>query len=62
MLVALFFMHLKYEKLTTWLYAAFPIILLAVMMGGIFLDNPFRHSGREVEAEAKPPLTSSSHH
>ena len=42
MLVALFFMHLKYEKPTTWLYAFFPIFLLALLLGGVFIDNPFR--------------------
>jgi cytochrome c oxidase subunit 4 len=42
MLVALFFMHLKYEKPTTWLYAVFPLILLALLLGGVFIDNPFR--------------------
>lgn len=42
MLVALFFMHLKYEKPTTWLYAFFPIFLLALLLGGVFIDNPLR--------------------
>lgn len=42
MLVALFFMHLKYEKPLTWMFALFPIILLALLIGGVFLDNPFR--------------------
>ncbi len=42
MLVALFFMHLKYEKPTTWLYAFFPIFLLAILLAGVFIDNPFR--------------------
>jgi len=41
-LVALFFMHLKYESPLTWLYALFPIFLLALLIGGVFLDNPFR--------------------
>lgn len=41
-LVALFFMHLRYESPFTWLYAAFPIILLVILIGGVFLDNPFR--------------------
>lgn len=42
MLVALFFMHLKFESKITWLYAAFPLILLGIMMAGIFIDNPLR--------------------
>lgn len=41
-LVAMFFMHLKYENKITWLYAAFPLILLAILMGGLFIDNPYR--------------------
>jgi cytochrome c oxidase subunit 4 len=42
-LVAMFFMHLKYESPITWLYVFFPIILLALMLGGVFIDNPLRH-------------------
>lgn len=42
MLVAMFFMHLKYEKPVTWLFAAFPIVLLALLLAGVFIDNPFR--------------------
>lgn len=42
MLVALFFMHLKYEKPITWMFAFFPIFLLGLLIGGVFLDNPFR--------------------
>lgn len=41
-LVTLFFMHLKYESPITWLYVLFPIVLLMVMLGGIFIDNPLR--------------------
>lgn len=41
-LVGLFFMHLKYENPLIWLYVAFPIMLLAVLIGGLFVDNPFR--------------------
>ena len=41
-LVAMFFMHLKYEHKVTWLYAAFPLILLAILMAGLFIDNPYR--------------------
>lgn len=41
-LVALYFMHLKYENPLTWLYAGFPLILLAILLGGLFLDNPTR--------------------
>ena len=41
-LVAMFFMHLKYEDPVTWLYVFFPLFLLALMIGLIFIDNPFR--------------------
>ncbi len=43
LLVVLFFMHLKYENPVTWLYAGFPIVLLAVLLAGVFIDNPLRH-------------------
>ena len=41
-LVAMFFMHLKFENKFTIGYAAFPLLLLFILIGGIFLDNPFR--------------------
>ena len=41
-LVALFFMHLKYENPITWLYVAFPILLIFIMLAGVFVDNPNR--------------------
>lgn len=41
-LVGLYFMHLKYEDKVTWLYVLFPIVLLGIMLGGIFIDNPLR--------------------
>lgn len=41
-LVALIFMHLKHENPLTWLYALFPIVLLALLIGLVFLDGPFR--------------------
>lgn len=42
MLVALFFMHLKYESPTTWGYALVPIIVLGLLLAGVFIDNPMR--------------------
>jgi|1048.fasta_scaffold30249_2 cytochrome c oxidase subunit 4 len=41
-LVALFFMHLKYEDKFTWIYAVIPLFLLFLLIGGVFIDNPFR--------------------
>ena len=42
LLVALFFMHLKYEHPMLWMYAVIPLIILALLLGGVFIDNPFR--------------------
>ena len=41
-LVLLFFMHLKYENSTTWAFVLFPIILVFVLIGGVYSDNPLR--------------------
>lgn len=51
-LVTLFFMHLKYENKVTWLYVIFPIMLLFIMIGGVFSDNPFRVHSPPVEIKA----------
>lgn len=63
MLVALFFMHLKYEKPETWLYAAFPIILLACLIGGVYIDNPFRSDNKIYlpEVTTTPSSTPAKH-
>ncbi len=42
LLVAMFFMHLKYEHPLLWLYAAFPLLLLGLLIGLLFIDNPYR--------------------
>lgn len=41
-LVMLYFMHLKFEDKIVWMYAAIPVVLIFIMIGGIFIDNPFR--------------------
>jgi cytochrome c oxidase subunit IV len=41
-LVLFVFMHLKTEDWITWIYATVPIVLLAIMIIGVFIDNPFR--------------------
>ena len=41
-LVLLFFMHLKYESKVTWAFFAFPVILVGVLIGGVYTDNPLR--------------------
>jgi cytochrome c oxidase subunit 4 len=64
-LVALFFMHLKYEHPVTWLYAFFPILLLGFFLTGVFLDNPFRQDGKtgKIPAHIDAPLkTPEAHH
>jgi cytochrome c oxidase subunit IV len=43
MLVALYFMHLKYENPFTWVYAGVPILFLIFLVAGVFLDNPTRN-------------------
>lgn len=41
-LVIFFFMHGKYENKIVWTYMVIPFILLAIMIGGVFTDDPFR--------------------
>lgn len=41
-LVAMFFMHLKFEDKFTWIYAFIPLFLLFLLIAGVFIDNPFR--------------------
>lgn len=38
-LVALFFMHLKFEDSITWAFALFPLSLLALLIGMTILDT-----------------------
>lgn len=52
-LVTLFFMHLKYESPVTWLYVLFPILLLFIMIGGVFSDNPMRFNTQPVAVEGQ---------
>ena len=41
-LVIAFFMHGKYENRIIWAYIILPFVLLAILIGGVFTDNPFR--------------------
>jgi cytochrome c oxidase subunit 4 len=41
-LVGLYFMHLKFENPLVWVYVAFPIVLLFILIGGVLIDNPLR--------------------
>jgi cytochrome c oxidase subunit IV len=66
-IVGLFFMHLKYENPLIWLYVLFPVLLVVIMLGGIFIDNPFRDTPqpngavRLVGMEAPKPLPEGHH-
>ena len=46
-LVVMVFMHLKYESPLTWLYVLCPILLVATMMAGIFVDKPTRPASQQ---------------
>lgn len=41
-LVIAVFMHGKYENKIIWTYILLPFILLFIMIGGVFTDDPFR--------------------
>ena len=41
-LVALFFMHLKFESRLVWMFALVPIIFLVLIVGGTLSDTLFR--------------------
>lgn len=49
LLVAVFFMHLKFEDGITRFFAIVPILLLAIMIGGVFIDKPLRVDPRAPE-------------
>jgi cytochrome c oxidase subunit 4 len=66
-LVIAIFMHGKYENKIIWTYILIPFILLAIMIGGIFTDDPFRDhplpfgaQGQQAAAPAAP--SASAHH
>lgn len=61
LLVALFFMHLKYEDKLTWTYAAFPIVLLGILLAGVFIDNPFRHHYKVEENKVEHSAPAAAH-
>jgi len=48
-LVIYFFMHGKYENRIIWMYILIPFILLAIMIGGVFTDDPFRSRPNPVQ-------------
>lgn len=52
-LVVLIFMHGKYENKILWTYIIIPFVLLAIMIGGIFTDDPFRDRITHFKVEQK---------
>lgn len=52
-LVVTIFMHGKYENSIVTMYIIIPFILLAIMIGGIFTDDPFRDRIQHFTVEAK---------
>ncbi len=41
-IVALYFMHLKFEDRLTWLYAIYPLALLVLLIGFTILEHSTR--------------------
>jgi cytochrome c oxidase subunit 4 len=52
-LVIAVFMHGKYENKIIWTYILIPFVLLAIMIGGVFTDDPFRDRIQHFKVEAK---------
>ena len=50
-LVTLFFMHGRYEGRLTWAFVYYPVILLLLLLGGVFLDYGFRGDENRVIQE-----------
>jgi cytochrome c oxidase subunit 4 len=66
-LVIVIFMHGKYENRILWTYIVIPFILLAIMIGGIFTDDPFRSHPQPVSVDgqssvAAPVAPAAAHH
>lgn len=66
-LVIAIFMHGKYENRILWTYIIIPFILLAIMIGGVFTDDPFRDHPQPLaaggqSAVAAPVAPAAAHH
>jgi cytochrome c oxidase subunit 4 len=65
-LVIAIFMHGRYENKIIWTYILIPFILLAIMIGGIFTDDPFRSHplpfGAQAQQASAPVAPSASAH
>jgi cytochrome c oxidase subunit IV len=61
-LVALIFMHLKHENPLLWLYVFIPLVLVGLLLGGVFIDEPFRTKGQVVDEHYVSESTTAGHH
>ena len=52
-LVIVFFMHGLHESKILWTYILIPFILVVIMIGGTFTDDPFRAKPVPVAVEGK---------
>jgi cytochrome c oxidase subunit 4 len=60
-LVILVFMHGKYENKIIWTYILIPFILLAIMIGGVFTDDPFRSHPQPFDSSNGAEMAAPSH-
>lgn len=51
-LVIVFFMHGLHESKILWTYILIPFVLVIIMIGGTFTDDPFRAKPLPVKVEA----------
>jgi cytochrome c oxidase subunit 4 len=64
-LVIWFFMHGAYENKIIWTYVIIPFILLAIMISGVFTDDPFRAKPQPLKSggeTTEAPAPAASHH
>ena len=63
-LVVLWFMHGKYEGKVTWAFIGYPLIILALLLGGVFLDYTNRGDQTQftVPATIAQPVDHSGDH
>jgi cytochrome c oxidase subunit 4 len=60
-LVIYFFMHGAHENKIVWMYIIIPFILVAVMIGGIFTDDPFRAKPVPLQFGSAPVVEPAAH-
>ena len=59
-LVTLFFMHGKYEGKITWAFVYYPVLLLILLLGALFLDYGYRDDEKRHIQE--PVIAQEQHH